>query len=413
MATLRRHQEQVKAYADAVDAIYTLVPALDEHLQQIKRGYPKRGRPPHYNYPDVYHRRVKRKRDQIHQQLRSVDAKVKLFDTQAEYFNEEEHPFLVDAQLRLCNDSQLRAEGIPLTVLSYAVVIMQGQSGGRNDPHNRYFGFDARCYVAQGLPAIEVQPQGTVDSVLQWVGLQKDVKTNDKLFDEAFRVLRPNDPTVPYLLTSEVRGALRTLGETTEVYQPFAIPRLVIHNGEAQVTWLEKATAQAGLTAALRLLQQLRETSPPMLLTTAAPLETSVMIGRSTIAPLCFRIMHLVSCPDCARHFRAEETACPFCQHTAMRVGPRGLAAVALLSAGLTMGGCSSRGQTIYGGPPTPEPIETSLPAPEPTSSSDADAKQDAPPAPEASADPSKVPQNRPDAPIYGAPSAPPDQSSD
>jgi hypothetical protein len=72
-------------------------------------------------------------------------------------------------------------------------------------------------------------------------------------------------------------------------------------------------------------------------------------------------MIHLVSCPSCARHIRVEEPACPFCGLTFERAsrseaGVASWYAVAALSATLALSGCDSSGNRVtaqaYGGPP-------------------------------------------------------------
>ncbi len=96
----------------------------------------------------------------------------------------------------------------------------------------------------------------------------------------------------------------------------------------------------------------------------------SVVIGRSFARALLSQrsalmharpMIHLVSCPSCARHIRVEEPACPFCGLTFERAsrseaGVASWYAVAALSATLALSGCDSSGNRVtaqaYGGPP-------------------------------------------------------------
>jgi hypothetical protein len=91
----------------------------------------------------------------------------------------------------------------------------------------------------------------------------------------------------------------------------------------------------------------------------------------------------LVLCEGCKRHVFAHEAACPFCR-ASLGAGSRGLAAAALLSAGLSLAGCGRGPEppaAVYGGPP--QPLNT--------------APQSAPPPP--APPPSAIP-----APAYGGP---------
>ena len=258
LATLRRQLAAVEAYAAAVDEVYALVPRLDQHLQHIKTGFPKRTKPQHYGYPDIYHRRIELLRKKTHRKLLSFDGKAKLFDTKTNYFNEQEFPLLIDAQLR--------AAGVPLTIAVYTVILSDNNSN-KSYSDTRHFGFDVRCFIARGAPAVQVHPQGSADRLMQWVGIQKDVDTGDALFDNAFRVLRPGAPGVTHILDSRVRRALRSLHETTKPHPSLNLPRLVIAGGEAQVSWLDEHPRAHAIDIAIGVLKHLRAMQPPALLT--------------------------------------------------------------------------------------------------------------------------------------------------
>ncbi len=128
--------------------------------------------------------------------------------------------------------------------------------------------------------------------------------------------------------------------------------------------------------------------------------------------------MHLINCPACARHHRADERACPFCGHPAT-IGRRNRAGAALIGVGLTVLGCSPAA-ALYGGPPPPEEERSAQPPPgAPAAVSGAPlpiptATASASTTPTASADTAavKLPVKPPVQALYGAP-PPPRQQRD
>ncbi|MDP3277509.1 MAG: hypothetical protein Q8Q09_20150 [Deltaproteobacteria bacterium] len=103
-------------------------------------------------------------------------------------------------------------------------------------------------------------------------------------------------------------------------------------------------------------------------------------------------------CPCCARHVRASESACPFCQQNLSADAPRtpGLTpwyALAAVASTLALGGCPMM-MARYGAPPEP-------------STAAAPAARDTPAQPAQPAQP--APSQRESYEIYGAPPPPPD----